>query len=222
MSNYPKLELTSTRVKKYKKYRKAIKSDFELTQKKNAKNDEIKEVEKHIAKIDKTLLLNKKIDDFFYVDFANSWIDSDKVMLPAKNYLENIRNCNFTELYNRASSVKRDDSFETCFDTTGNISTIWLNDDEKYSQLLELKSWIKKMVEQKQVIIDNTKEKIFSFKDAYYKATNPTTVKNILPKKSEHVSQKINIKNKHKFYFALFSFFICITTAIILLVLFFV
>lgn len=221
MNKYEKLIITTTRVKKYKKYRKSIKSDYNTYIKKESKSDDLYEIERNIAKIDKTLLLNKVNEDIFYVNFTNTWTDGDRTIVPAKNYLENIRNCNFTELLNRASVVKNDIEQEPHFDKFGNLSSVWLEDDSKYSDLLELKKWINSMIDNKSLIINNAKERIFLFKDAYYKSINSSTIQQILPTQAETVSFKVNKKNKKMFFIFLFSFFTCSILAIIFLILFF-
>lgn len=216
------LHIVNTRVKKYKKYRRIIKNDYSSYVKKNSRNDDIKDIEKIISKIDKNLLINDKNKEIFHSSFETTWRDIDKTIVPIKNYLENIRNCNFTELLNKANSIKNEDDLEPHFDTQGNMSSIWLDDDTKYSDLLELKVWIEKMIENKTLIINNTKETIFSFKDAFYKSVDSSTIHNILPSKTQEVKFKINKKNKVIYWIIAASFFVCILIAFIFLILFFV
>lgn len=223
MNNEFQLHIENTRVKKYKKYRRLIKNDYSAYLKKNSRNDDLKDVEKLVSKIDKNLLINNKNNrEIFYSSFETSWRDIDKTIVPVKSYLENIRNCNFGELLNKASSIKNEDDIEPHFDVRGNMSSFWLDDDTKYSDLLELKAWIETMVENKNLIINNTKEKIFSFKDAFYKSTNSSTIQKILPLESEDVRFKINKKNKKIFVIFGVCFFITIIIAFIFLILFFV
>lgn len=221
-NNEIQLVLLETRVKKYKKYRRAIKNDYSSYLRKNSKNDEIKEVEKAIVKVDKNLLMKKKNDDIFYVDFTNAWTDGDRTIVAAKNYLENMRNCNFSELLSKASSIKNDVDFEPRFDSYGNISSVWLDDDPKYSDLVELKNWISTMIENKETIINNTRERIRFFKDAFYKSTNPTIVQQILPTDKQETTFKVNKKNKKIFLIFSICFFVAIFSALIFLIIFFV
>lgn len=222
MVNENKLMVTNTRVKKYKKYRRSISNDFTTYSKKNRKNDDIKQLEKMISKVDKNLLMNNKNNDVFFDDFKNTWTHGDVTIVPAKNYLENIRNCNFTELLNKASSVKNDVEFEPHFDSNGNISNFWLDDDSKYSTLVELNEWIRSMMENKEIIINNAKDKIFIFKDAFYKSTNSETINGILPKKISFKPTKVNKKNKKIYYLLFILFFVFILFSSIFLILFFV
>ncbi len=217
MSDNQELIISETRVKKYKKYRRNIKSDFLTYEKKNSKNDEIKEIEKMISKIDKNLIMHNKSDDIFYVDFTNIWTEADRTIIPAKQFLENIRNCNFTDLLNKASMVKNDVNFEPHFDLYGNMSSVWLDDDSKYSDLVELKNWITTMIDNKEVIINNTKENIFTFKDAFYKAIDPENVKQILPIKTIQPTYKANKINKKLLWFFIVFFFVFASLGIIFL-----
>lgn len=222
MEDFNKLEIKETRVKKYKKYRRDISSDHHSLEKKNAKKDDTRIVEKTISKIDKNLLVDNKPDDIFYFDFTNASYESERTVNFSKRYLETIKNLNFSDLLNKVASVKNVVDNEPEFDIQGNITTFWFHDDAEYKEIQDLKSWIKTMVSNKDKIINNTAEAIMDFKDAYYKSTDASTIQKIKPTKPEKITTEVNKKNKKLFYAIVFVFFISIILAIIFLIMFFV
>ena len=52
------------------------------------------------------------------------------------------------------------------------------------------------MVREKEQILGNVKDQFFSFKDAFYRTSDPETVVSILPIKSEFKKVERNEKNK--------------------------
>ncbi|MCF0217821.1 MAG: hypothetical protein HUJ42_02125 [Malacoplasma sp.] len=208
-----------TRVKKYKQYRNKIKSDYSNFVKKSAKNDVIKKIEKKLAKIDEKLLI-KDFESHLFIDFSNNFTNDGGHVISIKNYLDNSKNNNFSELLAKANSVKNEIDNEPSFDTKGNLSLIWYKQDSKFSELEKIHDWINLMVSEREKIVSNIKENIFLFKDALYKTSNRETVSSILPVVSSFSKVKVNYKNKRIYNFLLYGFFILISLAFLFIILF--
>ncbi|MDE5952895.1 MAG: hypothetical protein K2G48_02130, partial [Malacoplasma sp.] len=154
-----------TRVKKYKQYRRKIKNDYSNFIRRSSKSDEVKKIEKSISKINKDLLINDFSSKLF-VDFTSNWTNDDGYVVSVKNYLDTAKNNKFNELLSKADSVRNEIDMEPSFDQQGNLSLSWYKQDPKYIELEKIKNWIQLMTQEKDQIVNNVKDKIFSFKDA--------------------------------------------------------
>lgn len=210
-----------TRVKRYKQYRRKIKNDYSIFLRKTSKNDDTKKIIKSISKIDKNLVI-KEFDSKLFIDFSSNWTNDDGYVVSIKNYLETAKTNHFRELLSKADSVKNNIDMEPSFDTDGNLSLMWYKKDPKYYELEKIKEWIQFMVREKEQILGNVKDKFFSFKDAFYRTSDPETVVSILPIKSEFKKVERNEKNKKLVNMSLWIFFSAISLAILFILLFLV
>lgn len=210
-----------TRVKKYKQYRRKIKNDYYNFLKKNSKNDEIKKIEKSVSKINKNLIIND-FNSKLFLDFSSNWTNDDGYVVQIKNYLDTAKVNKFNELLSKVDSIKNDIDMEPSFDMKGNLSLVWYKQDPKYYELERIREWIQFMIKEKDQIMKNVKEKIFSFKDAFYRTGDPETMSAIMP--SDVMFTKIagSDKNKKMFLVFVWSFFSFVFLAILFLVIFLV
>ncbi len=208
-----------TRVKKYKQYRRKIKNDYSNFIRRSSKSDELKKIEKSISKINKNLLINDFSSKLF-VDFTSNWTNDDGYVVSVKNYLDTAKNNKFNELLSKADSVRNEIDMEPSFDQQGNLSLSWYKQDPKYIELEKIKNWIQLMVDEKDQIINNVKDKIFSFKDAFYRTNDRETISSILPIDQSFSKIQKNDKNRKLFYIFLWSFFATIAIAIFFIILF--
>ena len=116
-----------------------------------------------------------------------------------------LKKTKFIELLNQTENLQ--DYFETdpSFDKGGYPSLIWLSEDPKYPELLEIKEWLNMVTDNSEKIKKNLSEKIFNFKDTLYELSNQDNVIKLLPSKIENIKIKVNKKNK-KIYFLLLLF----------------
>ncbi|MDE5767133.1 MAG: hypothetical protein K2H56_01145 [Malacoplasma sp.] len=208
-----------TRVKKYKQYRRKIKNDYSNFIRRSSKSDEVKKIEKSISKINKDLLINDFSSKLF-VDFTSNWTNDDGYVVSVKNYLDTAKNNKFNELLSKADSVRNEIDMEPSFDQQGNLSLSWYKQDPKYIELEKIKNWIQLMTQEKDQIINNVKDKIFSFKDAFYRTSDRETISSILPIEQSFSKIEKNDKNRKILFIFLWSFFATITIAILFIVLF--
>ncbi|MDE5841650.1 MAG: hypothetical protein K2H11_01590, partial [Malacoplasma sp.] len=203
-----------TRVKKYKQYRRKIKNDYSNFIRRSSKSDEVKKIEKSISKINKDLLINDFSSKLF-VDFTSNWTNDDGYVVSVKNYLDTAKNNKFNELLSKADSVRNEIDMEPSFDQQGNLSLSWYKQDPKYIELEKIKNWIQLMTQEKDQIINNVKDKIFSFKDAFYRTSDRETISSILPIEQSFSKIEKNDKNRKILFIFLWSFFAVIAIAIL-------
>ncbi|MDE5775023.1 MAG: hypothetical protein K2H51_01670, partial [Malacoplasma sp.] len=185
----------------------------------SSKSDEVKKIEKSISKINKDLLINDFSSKLF-VDFTSNWTNDDGYVVSVKNYLDTAKNNKFNELLSKADSVRNEIDMEPSFDQQGNLSLSWYKQDPKYIELEKIKNWIQLMTQEKDQIINNVKDKIFSFKDAFYRTSDRETISSILPIEQSFSKIEKNDKNRKILFIFLWSFFATITIAILFIVLF--
>lgn len=215
------INIAETRVKRYKQYRRKIKSDYYNFVKKNSKNDEIKKIEKSIGKINKDLIIND-FSSRLFLDFSSNWTNDDGYVVQIKNYLDIVKVNKFNELLSKVDSIKNDIDMEPSFDMKGNLSLVWYKQDPKYFELERIREWLQFMIKEKEQIISNVKEKIFSFKDAFYRTSDPETIASIMPSNIKFTKIAGSDKNKKMFSIFLWSFFGFAFLSILFLVLFLV
>ncbi|MDE6894023.1 MAG: hypothetical protein K2J02_01435 [Malacoplasma sp.] len=208
-----------TRVKKYKQYRRKIKNDYSNFIRRSSKSDEVKKIEKSISKINKDLLINDFSSKLF-VDFTSNWTNDDGYVVSVKNYLDTAKNNKFNELLSKADSVRNEIDMEPSFDQQGNLSLSWYKQDPKYIELEKIKNWIQLMTQEKDQIVNNVKDKIFSFKDAFYRTSDRETISSILPIEQSFSKIEKNDKNRKILFIFLWSFFATIAFAILFIILF--
>lgn len=199
-------KILETRVKRYKQYRLKIKKEYS-TFIKNANNkDEVRSIEKQLKKIEPSLLIKR--NNKVFVDFNSNWTNDDGYINEAKTLLMSLKKNKFSELLNQTESLE--DHFETdpTFDEGGYPSLIWLSEDPKYPDLLEIKEWLNMVSNNSERIRKSLDEKIYKFKDTLYELNEPSNVQKLLPNKIETIRVKVNRKNK-KIYIGLLGALSC-------------
>ena len=109
---------------------------------------------------------------------------------------------------------------EPSFDNKGNLSLGWYKQDPKYLELEKIREWIQFMIKEKDQIVSNVKEKLFSFKDGFYRSNDPETISSIMPTESHFTKIAGSDKNKRMIYVFVWCFFGFVAIAVIFLVLF--
>lgn len=215
------IKLLETRVRRYKTYRVKIKKEYTLLEKKRIDNDEIKVIEKKIAKINPNLLITKKLFFPFEVDNISNQGEYDYIN-ELLILITQIDDAKYSNLIFDSSLVEYDLENIPTFDEKGEITNVWLNDDEQYKELVEIQSWIFLMENNFSNIENEIKKKLFIFKDVLYKTKSQEIVHRLLKPNVSSLKVKINKKCLLMFAFLQYSLFIIGILVLVFIIIFFI
>lgn len=214
-------KINETRVKKYKSYRIKIKKEYDVLSKKIDNDDFIKKIERKISKVFPSLLIDSK--DFSPFNFvALSVVDEYAYITELILLVNQIKDNKYSNLLMKIKEKEINLDSNPSFDREGNVTNVWLKNDLKHKELLEIRTWIISISKQIEKIETDLKKKLFSFKDVLYKTQDKKFSQKLLAFKIE----SIHIKKEKKYLVLLnclnvFVFFGFLTSIIFLIVYFF-
>lgn len=214
-------KLLETRVKRYKTYRIKIKKESTLLEKKRADNDEMKVIEKKIRKINPNLIIKKKLFFPFELDNISNQGEYDYIN-ELLILITQIEDSKYSNLISDSSLVEYELENIPTFDEKGEITNVWLNDDTPYKELIEIQSWISLMENNFSNIENETKKKLFIFKDVLYKMKSKEIVDLLLKPNITTLKVKINKKYLLLFAFLQYCLFVIGLLVLIFLIIFLV
>lgn len=209
------LNISQTRVKKFKNYRKKIQNEYLIA----GKNDELKQISKLVAKYDPLLVLNEH--KFLYFNpYQHPFLAWNDHFVLIKQYLKHLKSYDFAGLYTQITSLNAHNNI-TALHPLYSEGLVWLQEDANYHFLIQNKNWFNLMLAKEGEIMQKIKDHLFVFEQAVAKTKNTKFCQSVLLPKNQPLKMRKNNLNKKLFWGLIGTFFVCLLLAFCFLFLFY-